>query len=85
MTNLRVPIGMTHSAFSAVATHGTDRRQTNACRHCGSPVTYWFTPPEASDEGAVLLCARCGRLTTILVAQGGIVRAWPSTSRGQTA
>jgi hypothetical protein len=85
MTNTRVLIGMTHSAFSAVATHSTDRRQTNACRHCGSLVTHWFTPPEASDEGAVLLCARCGRLTTILVARGGIVRAWPSTTRSQTA
>jgi hypothetical protein len=85
MTNRRVPIGMTHSAFSAVATHSTDRRQANACRHCGSLVAHWFTPPEASDEGAVLLCARCGRLTTILVARGGIVRAWPSTSRNKTA
>jgi hypothetical protein len=85
MTNLRVHIDMTHSALNAVATHSTDRRQTNACRHCGSPVTHWFTPPEASDEGAVLLCARCGRLTTVLVARGGIVRAWPSARRNQTA
>jgi hypothetical protein len=85
MTNLRVAIGMTHSALSAVATRSTDRRQTNACIHCGSLVGHWFTPPEASDEGAVLLCARCGRLTTILVAHGRIVRAWPSTSRSQTA
>jgi hypothetical protein len=85
MANLCVPIGMTHSALSAVATHSTVRRQTNVCRHCGSPVAHWFTPPEASDEGAVLLCARCGRLTTILVARGGIVRAWPSRSRNQAA
>src|SRR5438094_1944161 len=66
MAGLRVHIGMSHCAFTSVATHRTDRRQTSACRHRGSLVAHWFTPPEASDEGAVLLCARCERLTTIL-------------------
>src|SRR5260221_670229 len=61
---------MSCSAFTSGATRRTAGPQTNACRHCGSHITHWFTPPEASDEGAILLCARCGRVTTILVADG---------------
>jgi len=76
---------MSCSAFASVATRRTDGPQTNACRHCGSRITHWFTPPEASDEGAILLCARCGRVTTILVADGRIVRAWPSRPAGHAA
>ena len=76
---------MSCSAFASVATRRTDGPQTNACRHCGSHNTHWFTPPEASDEGAILLCARCSRVTTILVADGRIVRAWPSRPAGHAA
>src|SRR6266851_405483 len=71
--------------FSLVAARSTDDPQTNACRHCGSRNTHWFTPPEALDEGAILLCARCGRVTTILVADGRIVRAWPRRPAGSAA
>jgi len=80
-----VVVGMPCSTFRSVATRRTDGPQTNACRHCGSHITHWFTPPEASDEGAILLCGRCSRVTTILVANGGIVRAWPSRPAGHAA
>ncbi len=56
---------MSCSTSIAATTGRTDGAQTDACRHCGSRMNHWFTPPEASDEGAVLLCARCGRVTTI--------------------
>ena len=72
-------------AFASVAARRTDTPQTNACRHCGSRNTHSFTPPEASDEGAILLCARCSRVTTILVADGRIVRVWPSRPAGHAA
>jgi hypothetical protein len=76
---------MSCSAPSSIATDSTPAPQTNACRHCGSRNTHCFTPPEASDEGAILLCARCDRVTTILVADGRIVRAWPSRPAGHAA
>jgi hypothetical protein len=76
---------MSCSACTSVDTGRTNAPQTNTCRHCGSLITHWFTPPEASDEGAILVCARCGRVTTILVADGRIVRAWPSRPAGHAA
>jgi hypothetical protein len=76
---------MSYPASTSVATRRTEGPQTNACRHCGSRITHWFTPPEASDEGAILLCAHCSRVTTILVADGRIVRAWPSRPAGHAA
>jgi len=80
-----VGVDMSCSAFTSVGARRTDGPQTNACRHCGSRNTHWFSPPEASDEGAILLCGRCSRVTTILVADGRIVRAWPSRSAGHAA
>ena len=76
---------MSCSAFTSVATRRTEGTQINACRHCGSRNTHWFTPREASDEGAILLCARCSRVTTILVADGRVVRAWPSRPANSAA
>jgi hypothetical protein len=76
---------MSYPASTSVATPRTEGPQTNAGRHCGSRNTHWFTPPEASDEGAILLCAHCSRVTTILVAGGRVVRAWPSRPAGHAA
>jgi hypothetical protein len=76
---------MACSAFTSLAAVRTDTARTNACRYCGSLVTHWFTSPEASDEGAIVLCASCGRVTTILVADGRVVSGWPSRPAGHAA
>ncbi len=76
---------MSCSAFTSVATRRAEGPQTSLCRHCGSHNTHCCGPREASDEGAILLCGRCSRVTTILVADGRIVRAWPSRSAGHAA
>jgi hypothetical protein len=76
---------MSCSAFTSVASARTDGSQTNACRHCGSRNTHSFTPPQASDEGAIILCVRCRRVTPILVTDGRVVRLWPSRPAGHAA
>ena len=67
---------------------------SRACPRCAGDILAALRVPhgwrteqgtEVSGTTEILLCARCGRVTTILVADGRIVRAWPSRSAGHAA